>query len=292
MAITLLTHVAAVNGNAASPITITTASIDTTLATLLVAALASNGAATAPVLSDSKGNTWTLRTTYASAGQRVQLAYCSNPVVGAGHTFTLAGATSYPALAVAGYSGTLLVSPYDTENGAQTTISSSLATGSITPSMNGEVVVTGVSWNSSTNPNTVSVDSGFTITDQAGPLSGAGLGAGLASLIQTTAGAVNPTWTTSATPLGIAAIVASFKVAVTGYSMTVDQGAYVYTGHSTGLHVGTVVQPDTGLYAVTGQDVNMLKNYVLNATTGLYVYTGSQLGGGGSRYPLGRRRGR
>jgi hypothetical protein len=96
----------------------TSASIDTTGATLLVAVgVADSGT---PSISDSKGNTWTPLTQVGGGFptyHRCRLYYVQNPTVGTGHTFTVSGTNASACFAA---HGTLVTSGvFDAEAGAQ-----------------------------------------------------------------------------------------------------------------------------------------------------------------------------
>jgi hypothetical protein len=81
--------------------------------------------------------------------------------------------------------------------------------GSVTPSVNSELVVTGyVPPNGGSGTPTISA--GFTITDAAAYASGSTVGGAMAYQIQTTATPVNPTWATTGGGTG-AAIIETFK---------------------------------------------------------------------------------
>ncbi len=195
---------------------LTTTSIDTTGATLIVICMASYGASAVPTVSDSKSNTWITRTSYTPGGDttRHTIAYCENPTVGSGHTFTLSGSGIYPAAEVRAFSGTLTASSYDTENGTSTSSGvTSQAVGSVTPAANGEVLVAGWSlYGGITSP---SVNSGFTLGTGVAYGAGSNFGLQSAYLIQTSAAAVNPTlsWTSS---VKSASSIATFKPLASG----------------------------------------------------------------------------
>jgi hypothetical protein len=93
---TLVTHIGAQSSDGISA---TTAGINTTGATLLVAAVARLHGASAS-LSDSKGNAWLALTTRDNASAySVTLYYVLNPTVGASHTFStnVGGGSVFPA---------------------------------------------------------------------------------------------------------------------------------------------------------------------------------------------------
>jgi hypothetical protein len=188
---------------------VTTSAIDTTGASLIVCAVGSTHGVSANV-SDSKSNTWSsLTLRQPSSGVRHRLWYVASPVVGTGHTFTVTTSGGAPAICVTAWSGAH-TSPFDVENGATTNSGTSLATGSITPSENDELVIAGISNDTAASARTIG--SGFTITDDITYVAGQHKPSTQAYLIQTTAAAVNPTWSWTTSDRG-AACIASFKIA-------------------------------------------------------------------------------
>lgn len=211
MAIALVSNTAK---GSASTTSVTTDAIDTTGASLLVVEIADYKFATAGTLSDSGTNTWTGLTTYevpAAGITRSLLFYATNVSgkVGSGHTFTYssAGAT-YPALAVTAWSGAHDTSPFDVENGAISSGDASVQTGSVTPSEDGELIITGLCFSVSA---TASINLSFSITDQIN-LTANNFGVAMAYQIQTTATARNPQWDSTAMA-EFATGIATFKVA-------------------------------------------------------------------------------
>lgn len=173
----------------------TSGAIDTTGATLLVAAVTYW---VEPSRSDSKGNTW-VAVTASEYGYdpKVRFYYVKNPTVGSGHTFTLGGSGSYSLLGFAAFSGTDTSANVDQQNGATGT-----QPGSITPTADNELIVCMIGSYAASR----TIDSGFTeICDLAGG-GGPGYGMCLAYKVQTTATAVNPTWSENN-----ATAIASFK---------------------------------------------------------------------------------
>lgn len=208
-AIAVVDHVCAASADGAD---VTTGSLNTTGASLVVMFVASYAAVAMPTISDSKGNTWTARTRYGpgAALSSSNFFYAQNPTVGSGHTFTATGPgiNDYPAICIIAFSGTATTSVYDVENGNNGSIGqSTIQPGSVTPSQNGEVVLTGVT---STDTGTVSINSGFTIADQTPNAVGLNFGGALAYKIQPTAAAVNPTWTLSGS-FDVSSSAATFK---------------------------------------------------------------------------------
>jgi hypothetical protein len=196
-----------------------TTSVDSTGCDLIVAVRSFYQAITTPGLSDSKSNTWTDRTAYSSTNTRVIISYIwtgsAGFSVGASHTFTAGtSGASYPTLMVAGFSGAKTsADPYTAESGANTGGATSLAPGSVTPSEDNCLLVTGMAGGNSTG--TPGGVTGYTI-DQAIDFAttSAGRTGGLAHLIQTTAGATNPAWTFASEEA--AAAIAVFKAAAGG----------------------------------------------------------------------------
>jgi hypothetical protein len=187
MAITAIAGTIA--GSSGGGAAVTTGSIDTTGATLLVVAIGTYYTS-APVVSDSKSNTWTALTDRAGTNIHTRLYYCKSPTVGTGHTFT--GTNGYNSIAVYAFSGTD-GSDAESENGATTASALSLSTGSVTPTVNGSLLVSSVSGYYHVS---MSINSSFTyqtINFGAGAYASTGLG----YLVQGTAGAINPTWSWS-----------------------------------------------------------------------------------------------
>jgi hypothetical protein len=198
MAIALVANVAS---NAGTNAAVTTAGIDTTGANLIVVAVGYN---TVGTLTDSKSNTWTALTTRGSAPGS-KLYYCVPSSVGAAHTFTWTA--SFPSICVAAFSGAH-ATPFDLENGNNAGVSvTSIQPGSITPSEDNELVIAGFGYNGT---QTVSINGGFTISDQKPLNSGVAYGSAMAYLIQTTAAAANPAWSWTGAQ-NAAASIASFK---------------------------------------------------------------------------------
>lgn len=188
MAIALVAHTSrAANG--------TTAGIDTTGATLLVAAVAwtQGSAAYTNTPTDSKSNLWMsvaiMQGEIAQTTADVNLWVSVNPTVGAAHTFTC-GAGS-PAMAVAAFSGVATTYPIGQSRLKGATSVTSVQPGSLTPPLDNNLVITAIGYRDTT---ALSINGSFTISDQVAFSSGVNVGIGLAYLIQTSAAAANPTW--------------------------------------------------------------------------------------------------
>lgn len=127
---------------------VTSDAIDTTGAKLLLVMVGDYDGTS--VVTDSKGNSWTALDPHVSAnfgggdGAAVRLHYCILPSsVGAGHTFTATGLA--PAIEVLAFDGPATPT-FDQQNGDQSTgPSSSILAGSITPSSDNSLILTGYS---------------------------------------------------------------------------------------------------------------------------------------------------
>lgn len=191
-----------------------TPAINTTGATIIVIAVSSFEASTdqsAPI--DNLFNTYTQLTLYQNTLTGVRFYYCQSPTTGAAHTFEIhVTANAYASCAVAAFSGTLGGGTNDINIGNHNTLGSHTAQpGSATPAHNNELIVTAANVGDATAA--VSVDSGFTITDQVIFAAGSNFPVALAYLLQGSAAAVNPTWTLPGTPTtyGASAAMASFQ---------------------------------------------------------------------------------
>lgn len=208
-AVTLVSHT--IEGSGGTGDTFTTPAINTGSATLIVIGI-TEYAGTTNTLSDSQSNTWTCvgPTTTGNATQN-RVCYVASPTTNGSHTFTLTcPSPCYGVLAVAAFAGTDTV-PYDQDAVSGGTSGSSKQPGSITPSVNNELVVSVLTWE---NTDTVAVDSSMTITDQmrlnlpaAVHYSGA-----LAYIVQTSAAAINPNWSWTNAEYSVARV-SSFKEA-------------------------------------------------------------------------------
>lgn len=208
----------------------TTDAIDTTGADLLVVAVADLDFFFTGTLSDSKSNTWTAltRVEVSSSEVGVVLYYAKNPTVGGSHTFTFSQTFNKPSIAIAAFSGADLTDPFDQENGTSPAGTTSSQPGSITPTEDNEVILAALSWEVAES-GTVSVNSSMTITDQIDVDGSNHCGLALAYLVQTSAAAINPTWT-SAVAQFKSAVIASFKEAGGGGGRTTRNTRYVRLG--------------------------------------------------------------
>lgn len=188
---------------------VTTASINTTGASILVAGIVDYQAVSVGTMSDSKSNTWNRLTETYIVG-RVVIYYSINPTVGSGHTFTYTNTGAYPAIAVGAFSGAKLTSPFDQEgNISDGSGSGSVQYGTITPTESNElwVAILGLDASSSTP----TIDSSFTRAEFKNYSGGVNFGIALGYFIQGAASALAPTWSYSA--VNAEAVIATFKVA-------------------------------------------------------------------------------
>ncbi len=182
-AIVRLAHTQSI-GAPASP----SAAIDTTGATLLVAALCYYEPFGDFTPVDSEGNTWTrvIHAGQTGAGGSA-IWYCNNPTTSATHTFTAPTGTT--PLMVAAYSGTAAI---PLEYSSASAANGDTEPGSITPASAGALVISAAT--SEDNVNHLTVDDGFTLFEDALGNTGVSWQGGMADLIQTAAAAANPTW--------------------------------------------------------------------------------------------------
>lgn len=193
--------------------------LNTTNAGLVVMSLSYyGGAPTTSDISDTTTSTWALtsRRSLGCGGCNGQFAYAFNITTSSSHVFTFAPGVLFPSICVAAFSGNDTTAPFDQENfttnpGSTTTI----AAGSVTPSGNGYLLMTmlgSVNVAYGSNP---SIDTGYTFLDQQTFQSGTAVGIAHGYFVQTTAAAINPTWTVPNSDT-IGAIHASFKFGTGG----------------------------------------------------------------------------
>lgn len=222
MAYALITSL---QGNSTDSNGFTTSSGNTTGADLIIVSLATG--VSSGTISDSKGNTWTPLTqrTGGFSDRFYQFFYCQGGTVGSGHTFSVTGTANFPSLCVSAWSGST-AAPFDVENGNSLAFGNSIQTGSITPTVDNELLVTGMCYDDTSTP---TIDVGFTVL-QTLPVTGFGYtGQQIAYIIETTATAKNPTfsWTNNSRS---AAAIASFKIATGGGGGTASTSTYLMMG--------------------------------------------------------------
>jgi RHS repeat-associated protein len=195
-------------------------------------------------LSDNKGNTWTPLTASTVTGTVTErLYYVANPTVGSGHTFSDTGTSNFASICVAAFSGVATSSPFDKENGA-TSSASTIQTGSVTPSLNQELLVSGLGWNVARTTYPPTLDSSFTVSTSSNFLASNHYGCSIGYLVQSNAAAVNPTWSLGSAQSD-AARIATFKPLVTpgsggtGGSAASTTMRFVHTDNLSGSSVVT-----------------------------------------------------
>lgn len=164
-------------------------------------------------MTDSKGNVWNMAVSKSGGGTntaRSTMFYSNMTSIGSGHTFTYtATGTCFPTMYVEIYQTTRPVT-VDQTNGFNGTTGTSIQPGSVSPTKDNELIVVGLSATPITS--VTGINSGFTISNSnASGATNTFLGGGMAHLIQTVAGSVNPTWTVSGSPTLSAATIVTFK---------------------------------------------------------------------------------
>jgi hypothetical protein len=196
---------------------ITTPPIDTTGSDLIVADVTffanppGAGCSTPNVFGDSKGNTWSTAKTVQNNGTsdgQLNLLYVQAPTVGSGHTFNF-NKECFSSIYVLAFSGSV-TSPLDvTNSGSNASTETSQASGSILPTQNGDLIITGLMGSGLVSG--ISVDSSIIQANAAGGgTPNENYTTGLGYFAQSTAATINPTWSWT-TARSAAAAVASFK---------------------------------------------------------------------------------
>jgi len=155
---------------------------------------------------DSKSNTWNALTLRTTGAAWIRLYWSLLTSVGASHTVTANGSSIFGSVWFGAYSGSDLSSPFDVQNG-NLSGGTSISTNSVTPSMNGSLLIAACSLTGAAAA--LGVTNSFTMLDQVSFTGGSHEGYGVAELIQTTAASVDTTFST--VPTNQAAVIASFK---------------------------------------------------------------------------------
>lgn len=202
--------------------------INSTGANLIVALASTNGGITS--VTDNQGNTWTAGTLYDGIFE-VRFYYCIDPTTSASHTITVNG--SYPACSVLAASATGTIS-FEAQNG-NLSGGSTIATGSITPTVDDCLVLIGIS----ANAVPTNLNRGFKLfsIDSAGSESVTG---GIGYLNQDYALAINPTWTMSGSTS--AANIIAFKVTADGTTLTPDPVSAKVSSLNTSVILGSITR--------------------------------------------------
>lgn len=204
--------VIAQTGIAGNGTTATTTSINTTGAGITIVQVAEANV-TAGTLSDNKGSTWVLLRSDAIAAQIINATYyCSPCFFGSGHTFSYTKTGSFASINVIAL-GNIATSPIDQQNGNNpASITTSTQPGSVTPTVNNEIVIASICVG---NSGTVAINSGFTISHAVAFGAANNQGAMLAYSIQTSASAVNPTFSWPSSTFAASSII-TLKPALNG----------------------------------------------------------------------------
>lgn len=190
----LIDHGAAQFTSASSGASVT---LNSTGANFLVAIIMFDGLATGVTFGDNKSNSFTTLTPQASGvGGTAELIFNQGGTVGASHTFTLSGTNAYGAIVVGAFSNAI-ASPLDQQNGNSATSGASAQPGSVTPTTNNQLVITGVGIGGLGGTTSITgINGGFNFVDNIG--SNTFYGAALAYLKNgASAPPANPTFSLS-----------------------------------------------------------------------------------------------
>jgi len=170
-----------------------TGALDTTGANLLVVAVTEFENTADAIISDSKGNVWTLCAAIAITGaQNLRLFYSIPTTVGVGHTFQAAGAGTYPSICVQAWK-TSGAATFDHANALSFEgVTSNPHPGEVSPTANGSLLITALGHGALI---TTAIEPGFTETSEAGFISGSCFGTALAYKVQNPAIPIDPIWT-------------------------------------------------------------------------------------------------
>lgn len=275
----------AVKAGAGTPTT-TTPAVDTTGANLITVVL-THGTGDTHNFTDSKGNTWNLRTRISNGGSSILILDCLNPTAGSGHTFS--STMDYSSLSVTAQSGAHASAAYDQESGASS-FGEPQAPGALTPTEDNSYLFSGVGWQSTDGGVTPAVTGGFTIPNWA-PYNGSNMyfGTSSAYLIQTSKASANPSWNPAGTSGLTSAVMAIYKAAAGGTANTLamGQGTFTITGQTVGLKVTRRLQPAQGTFTLTGQALGLtVQRKALTAVQGSFAITGQALAMRVARSPL------
>jgi hypothetical protein len=184
----------------------TSGAIDTSGANLLIFGLAYVNAGSVAA-SDSKSNTWADLTDPGPSSPQGRISYAKNATTGASHTGTGTGSGVFLGACFAAFSGADTASPFDQQSTGLGAGLTSLQAGSILPGSDNQLIIATLS---GFGQSSIAIDSGFTIIDTVVSSGGTNYGCATAYKIQTTAIAVNPTWSWTGSTAATAEI-ASFK---------------------------------------------------------------------------------
>lgn len=188
----------------------TSGSANMTGVNLLVIAQSSYVVNSEPTPTDSSSNVYTGLTLKSGSFWRTRLWYKENPTVTSSMTGSGSTTNSFSAGGIMGFSGVAASSAFDQQNGASSISAMSLASGSITPSEDNELIVT---MGSEGDTGTLSVDSSITLATQVNYAGGSNVGMGCGYKIQTSAAAISATWSKTGSATEMQSVIASFKAA-------------------------------------------------------------------------------
>lgn len=186
-------------GSTNGGVSVTTTGINTTGANLLVAVISYFGV-TAPTVSDSQGNVWTVIDTRTNTSRNVRILYTFAPTTNASQTVTASLAASFPGVVFAAFSGAA-TAPLDQVTGTTTNVS-----GNITPTQANELVISGYASDIMTVPSVT----GVTLLGSLAEVTSQSIAVGMGYTIQTAATLVGATWSAGA---NAASNICSFKAA-------------------------------------------------------------------------------
>jgi hypothetical protein len=204
MAISLIASTSAASTNSA---TVTSPAINTTGATLIVVISAAQNSSL--TITDSVGNTWSNLTQVSSNGYQ-QIYYVVNPTTSASHTFSNSTSSYNPTICIMAFSGTATSSAFDQQNTGTQNYGNTVQPGSVTPSVNNEVVITGMSAVNAVGTVTINGSYSAPIGQAFNSGGSFNIAAYMSYLVQTSATATNPTWSFTTTD-GAQASIATFK---------------------------------------------------------------------------------
>ncbi len=238
MAIALVGHITA---SSTTSSTFTSGTLDTTGATLIVVAVEEFAVSTlSDNMSNGAGTSLTLQT---GSNIRLQLHYYVAPTVGAGHTWTSTGTGTFTTLAISAWSGVTTSSPFDVENGAAVTSTTTIQPGSVTPAVSGSLLLFAIGNNQTIGSN--SINNSFVVMDTTNVVGGQHEAAAHGYLVQSVAAPINPTWTIAGTD-DILGRIAVFKPSAGGAT----RGLFMQTPMN-GLGVGGSFFPNPLGYPVS-----------------------------------------
>lgn len=181
--------------------------INTTGATLLTAVVTEYFAdATVPSLNTG---TWSSSSNFTQNSANVSIRYLASPTQSGTLAINMTGGSAQTTVFIQSWSGTETGSVLQGSIIGASVADTTIQPGSVTPVADGYLVLTGMA-TTSLPTGAFSIDSGFTIADERHSVSVEYGGA--AYLLQSTAAAVNPTWTLAASgPVDATATIAVFK---------------------------------------------------------------------------------